>query len=178
MSERDMEGDDVSDILRQFPGPVRLFPSKTRTLVTSIGLPAVLALLVWITLDAAAQGKLLHAVLMGACALVLAYAGIITVWAFITDLYFITLNAEGFETQFAWRNRRRLWRDVDRFAVRPYGRNATIVGFDDLTIRSGLVRAVNILMFGRTSMLPGVFGLTDNDFARLMTEWRTRALGR
>jgi len=177
MSDRNSPTGEVAAILSQFPGPVTLFPSKFRILITSTVAMLLVALFIWFTWNAARSGNLLLVAVYGFCVLVCAYAVIVSALASLTDLYFITLNANGFETQFAWKKRRRSWNDVGPFAVLSFIRGATVVAFDDETCRSGVSRKFNLLMTKHNSLLPGYFGLENEDMARLMTEWRARALG-
>jgi hypothetical protein len=145
--------------------------------MTSIGITLLVALMLWLTWDTARRGNFAYAALLGSCALVCAYAVVIGTLAFITDLDFMRLDVNGFETQFAWMNRHFSWNGVGPFMVRSFIRGGTVVTFDDATRRSGLSRMLRLFPFPQSSILSGQYGLGSDDMARLMNEWRARALG-
>lgn len=173
MSDARDLGDDVSAIVRQFPGPVR--SSRRRPGV--VGRCAMIALLgaalAWISRAAARRGNAPQALFSGALATVFALIEGLNIFAAVTSLDDLRLDLEGFEIQFAWINRRHSWQEVDRFRCAP-GRRKKIVLNDNTLSRGFLRRITNFLPEGN-STLPDAYESEEGDFAGLMNEWRERA---
>jgi hypothetical protein len=175
MSKQRDIGDDVNDILRQFPGPVVIFSSKARVVGRCAVIAVLAAAMAWICWSAARRGNVPEAFLSGVFALLFAFIGALNILAVITNLDYLCLDPEGFEIRFAWIKRRHSWRDVDRFSVRS-GRARRVV-FNDDTLSRGVLRRLTDFLPGRNAMLPDAYGYEEEDFASLMNEWRARALG-
>jgi hypothetical protein len=53
-----------------------------------------------------------------------------------------------------------------------------MVVYDDTTQSTKSLARINIAIVGRNAGLPDTYGLSADDLARLMAQWRERALGR
>jgi len=77
------------------------------------------------------------------------------------------------------RRRRIAWPQVSRFAVvtlpLPNGGSKQMVGYDDDKLK-GFGADFSRDKLGRNGALPDNYGLSVEDLARLLTEWRERAL--
>jgi hypothetical protein len=177
MSTEEGLSEDAADLLAQFPGPMILWPSKARTIATWLTATVAVILLGSWAWDAAARGNLITALLWGSCVAVLAYTGIIGAWAFITDLNYMTLDQDGFEIQFAWKNRRRSWQQVDGFEAVSFSRGRA-VAFDDKMCAPGFSTSFFRFFTRHDAILAESYGFAADDFARLLIEWRRRALAR
>lgn len=89
------------------------------------------------------------------------------------DFPSITLDADGFEVR-KWTRLRRSWKDVDGFEAEWFQRllRVTYVNTGPAT---GALRVYQWI-FGNTEALSYTYGYGRRDFARLLTQWRERAL--
>lgn len=165
---------DVALILASFPGPATLHPSRRKFVLALAGCLAFAAVAIWLlqegSLSPAGTAKVwLGLVVFGVCALVPAVM-------LLPGAGRLTLDAEGFEQVSLYVKRRVVWRDVGNFTVRPYsmrGRTNHCVGYDDARLRTD---NMNRRMIGRNAALPDAYGLSHDQLASLMTQWRARAL--
>lgn len=89
------------------------------------------------------------------------------------DFPSITLDADGFEVR-KWTRLRRSWKDVDGFEAEWFQRllRVTYVNTGPAT---GALRVYQWI-FGNIEALSYTYGYGRRDFARLLTQWRERAL--
>jgi hypothetical protein len=153
-------------LLAQFPGPVTLHSSKSwRHLLAFIALyfGSLIGLL---------GPHLAH--LSGEALLVLGMVAVVpaplVIWVGATTLRSgpqrMTLDDDGFEAHSGWGVHRTRWSDVTRFRLL-----LLLVFHDDAKPPRGRWDRLN-----RTRLWNDTFGLGAKNFARLMTEWRERAL--
>jgi hypothetical protein len=178
--------DRVSDLLAQFPGPLTLRPSRWKWLMLlAVG-------------GAFAGAGLADNINSGSAHawswLGVAFFGALTVGAaiaiFVADLR-ITLDADGFVLRVGKRSERWHWIDVADIAVAAYApgmRGATLrrrIGFNDVRPAKGKSQIVGELVSravtGRDCALPDAYGASSyglpmEDLARLMSQWRERAI--
>jgi hypothetical protein len=167
---RRMRGANMSDpiapLLAQFPGPIRLRSPLwwRRAVVWSI---------IWVVFGLAVIAQVLPVGLI--------IVGVIGPWWLASGD--ILLDDTGFiyEWRF-WPSRRFLWTEVDRFEIRKPALNEEDLSGGgsvvfDFAPREGTCKG-NPAMIGRLGLPDNVIstGLTPDLLARLMTEWRERAL--
>lgn len=178
--------DRISNLLAQFPGPLRLAVSRRKWLglfaagavFTGYGIAQNIAsgsigILNWI-------GVVFFGVLTVAGAVAVFLGG-----------FEMTLDAEGFTLRVARRSERWRWTEVGDFAVVEYlagTPGASLrkrVGFNDKRPDRGTSQRVgeriSSVLTGRECALPDVnfstaFGLPMEDLARLMSQWQERAM--
>jgi hypothetical protein len=135
-------------ILRQFPGPVTLYPSRFKFIVAAVFLALVVVMCAFVAWPAATDGELGTAVLgtitaFGLSPFVVLYAASVN-----RNWMFMTLDADGFEVRrpFKFNSKRYSWKDVDCFSP----------------------------SYASWSM--DTYGLRAGDLVQLLTTWRERAL--
>jgi hypothetical protein len=175
MSLDDDCDDGVATILGRFPGPVIVRApmfKRIGALITVTLFSGVVAWRVW-SLD---HWSLQQTILIGVVALVCAVAEILAILAMFDELNFMTLDADGFQIQFPWGRRRRSWREVDGFEARWVGIGGRVLAFNYRTDAVIVSAGLNQFFAGHDGVVSYSFGFTKDDFARLMNEWRERAL--
>jgi hypothetical protein len=164
-------GNDSIAILTRFPGPVKLHQSHKQVL-------QVLALFAIFVLGGATmiRGGFAHGwlVLVGSVVASVLLAALLILRA----THSITFDSDGFETARLFNRPRRRWRDVSDFVAAdmpPPGRQRFVL-YNSASIGSPRVSKIAMAAAGRNTILPGTFGLTADELAWLMTQWRERAL--
>jgi hypothetical protein len=159
------KGRQLDAILRSFPGPVRLTPSRGKwalVLLACIGFTAIGAAMI----DAGdIRGWLVGFFTLGipiAAVMLLPGAG------------GLVLDGEGFDVISLYRTHRCRWTDTGGFMVATSPRKMVV--YDSLTSRSGVLAQFNTGITGRNAGLPDTYGLKPETLAELMTRWRERAL--
>jgi len=91
----------------------------------------------------------------------------------------LTLDAEGFEARNLFRRHRSRWQDTSGFqAARIPPAQQKLVVYDDVTQSAKTLAQINVGIVGRNAALPDTYGLSADDLAQLMAQWRERALAR
>ena len=155
---------DVNAVLEKFPGPLRLYANKR-----------LMQVLFWIF--AAMEYVIGKALLLGTdkqhfVAQIIIF--IVLLWpivltAFVTvsrNALALDLDRDGLTINaYAWyRAKRYLWTDVGDFGTRSF-HFMTLPRYQDQAA-------------GRQRLIPDTYGLGAEGLARLMTQWRQRALGK
>ena len=167
---------DAAIILARFPGPVRLqlsFVRKLAGLAVSLGILALFGLLLFVQ-----DGDSWH----DWAKTMVWWLGLATAGAFLVRAVILlmtpggarlTLDADGFTSSTVFWHVRTHWRDANDFRV---------VQTDD--VRPPVV-TYNVIVPGETGRgvrethdLPHDYSLDIHDLARLMNEWRRRAIER
>ena len=91
----------------------------------------------------------------------------------------LTLDREGFTVTNLFRSHRAHWLDTTGFmAVRIPPAHQKMVMYDDAKQSGRSLAQLNVAIAGRGAGLPDTYGLSADDLAHLMAQWRERALGR
>jgi len=168
---------EVDAILARFPGPVTLRISRIKMLVLLVGSLAFVAcgvlLIVFVKNDPEAVVAGIASVLFfGACAAIGAVM-------LLPGAGSLTLDAGGFEICSFFRRNRIAWPQASRFTVAtlslPGGNKKPMVGYDQDGLK-GFGADYSRDAIGRNAALPDGYGLPLEELARLLTEWRERAL--
>ena len=167
----------VDAILARFPGPVTLPVRRLKWLAMLAGGLAFAVIAIWMLHAEDVSGSDRWAAWAG-----LLIGGLIVPFAAIMLLPAagsLTLDADGFVTCSLFRRFHTPWRQVSEFRVGEYpfpgeSRQRTII-YDDTKSASLFAEPVRE-MLGRNSALPDTYGLSYEDLAQLMTQWRARAL--
>lgn len=89
----------------------------------------------------------------------------------------LRLQPDGFVVRQLWRRRFTRWSDTGPFTVVAVPPAATkLVAFDDARAHATKLGTVNHALMGHTTGLPDSYGLSHEDLATLMNQWRERAL--
>jgi len=164
-------------ILARFPGPVILRVNRLKMLALLAGSLAFVVcgilLIVFVNDDAEAVAAGMACVLFfGACAI----AGAVML---LPGAGSLTLDAGGLEVCSLFRRNRIAWPQASRFTVAalslPGGNKKPMVGYDHDGL-TGYGAEFSRDAIGRNAALPDGYGLPLEDLARLLTEWRERAL--
>src|SRR4051812_11569711 len=160
-------------VLAQFPGPVTLRPNNrdyVRHLIIMLLATAVGAWGLWHY----AQVENLPYMLMNVPILVVgATCSVVIAQALMNGFMRLTLDSEGFESHDTWRLRRRRWRDASDFKPTTLLNNP-VVAYQYAYLPTGFWR--RFFLGGGNARLFDTYGLTPDDLAYLMNEWRRRAL--
>ena len=162
---------DVAEILSRFPGPVTLHPSRTKWLLVFAG-GALFA----------TGGGLMVADGKGTGWFVLIFfvlVALVGAAALLPGAGGLTLDREGFAVTNLFRSYRARWQDTTGFtAVRIPPAHQKMVMYDDAKQSGRSLAQLNVAIAGRGAGLPDTYGLSADDLAHLMAQWRERALGR
>jgi hypothetical protein len=90
----------------------------------------------------------------------------------------LKLDRDGFEVTSLFRSHRVRWQDAAGFA--PVAIPPSIqkmVCYDNVGLAGGALGKVSIAISGHNAALPDSYGLAVDELARLMAQWRARAVG-
>jgi hypothetical protein len=169
---------DATIILARFPGPVRLqlsFMRRFAGLAVSLGFLALFGYLLVEPRSDSDSWYTWHAIAMAWLGLAMSAA--FSVRAVILLLApggaRLTLDADGFVSSTVFWHVRTRWRDANDFrVVKTEARRLPVVRYD-VTVPGETGRGAE-----ETRDLPHDYSLDIHDLARLMNEWRRRALER
>jgi len=163
-------------LLRRFPGPVELRADRLKYFYLLIGAAIFGGLTFWL-LQRERFGWF-ETVMLWLCVLFCAAAIPLMIVLMFREST-LRLDAEGLRVAHGWRNQLTRWADTSLFEVAsvpiPSG-EAPLVVYDDATSRNSTLRALNTSIVGRNAALPDTYGLSHEDLAWLLNEWRERAL--
>jgi hypothetical protein len=158
-------------ILSRFPGPVTLYPSRRKWLLVFAGCALFAVIGFWMIKGGDLRGWL-----------VLIFFGLGTVIAaaaMLPGAGALVLDREGFEVTNLFRHHRTSWQDATGFqAARIPPARQKLVSYDDVTQSTKSLAKINVGIVGRNAALPDTYGLSADDLAQLMAQWRERALAR
>ncbi len=159
---------DVDTLLASFPGPVVLRPSRRKWLLILAGCSIFTAMGIWMVIGGETRGWL-----------ALIFFGIGAVAACLLLLpgaAGLRLDADGFEVTQYFRRHGTSWQNASNFVpIKIPPANVLFVGYDDASVADGSVARMNRSIAGRDAAIPDTFGLSADDLARLMTQWRARS---
>jgi hypothetical protein len=158
-------------ILSRFPGPVTLYPSRRKWLL-------VLAVSALFSVGGILMIRQHDA--MGWAVLIFFGLGVlVAAAAMLPGSGALRLDGDGFEIMNLFRRHRAGWQDSAGFqtARLPPALQKWVV-FDDLRQSTKGIAKFNVGIAGRNSALPDTYGLSADDLAQLMAQWRERALVR
>lgn len=157
-------------VLFQFPGPVTLYPSRKSLLMSVVGCALVTTLfgiavvtkgdgMAWFGVALFASATIGSAILLRPGALSL------------------TLDKDGFTQISPFRTRRSRWQDVTNFHSAAFGTpfGSRYVRYTD-DLRKGMFTKLHGTAYGCNAAMANDFGLSAEDLADLMTQWRNRAV--
>jgi hypothetical protein len=155
--------------LQEFPGPLTLYPSTRKW---------VLLLLGCIPFDAAGLWMVAQADPWGWYGLIVCASGtIVAVVMLLPGSASLKLDQDGIQITNFFRVRRTRWEDVSRFMpFSPLSLINTIVIYDDVSAAPGIFRTLNAAIARRNAWLPDTYGLSADNLAAVMAQWRERAL--
>jgi hypothetical protein len=162
---------DTTAILSRFPGPIVLRTARLKALfVLATGVVLSFGGLIMIR-EGEAWGWLVFVffLLMAAVGFVMLLPGAGR----------LLLDAEGFEVTSLFRRGRSRWADVSGFEVTripPAGQKMVV--FDDVRTKDSALAKVTRSLAGRSGGLPDNYGLSYEELAAIMNEWRRRATSR
>jgi hypothetical protein len=136
------------------------------------------ALIAWVLLSSVewrGRWDLFHTISFVFAAAICVGVELNVVAAVFFDLGSITLDAEGFEVRSLWTRLRRSWRDVDGFEVEWFQRWLRVT-YINTAASTGALR-FHQWIAGNREALSYTYGFGRSDFARLLTQWRERAVG-
>ena len=158
-------------ILSRFPGPVKLYSSRRKwlRLLFTCSLLAVAGLLMVLY---GISGGWFFLVVFGVLS-------IISVAMLLPGASSLELDQEGFEVTRFYQRHRAHWQEVKRFeAFLQYRSTEKMVIYDDVRSPDTLLVRVNKALAGHNAFLPDTYGLSGDELAWLMGQWRQRAIGR
>jgi hypothetical protein len=163
--------DQAGTILSRFPGPVTLYPSRRKWLLVLAGglLFTVGGVLMVRSGDQIGWFPLIF----------FALVAVVATAAMLPGAGALRLDREGFEVTTLFRRHRSRWQDTTGFmAARIPPAPQRWVVFDDLTQSAKRLAKINVEIIGRNGALPDTYGLSPDDLASVMAQWRERVLKR
>ena len=160
-------------ILSRFPGPVVLVPSRRKWLFVLGGSLAFVAIGLWLR-----HNEPLWAWLGWLGVGFFGIGAVVAALMLLPGAGGLRLDSDGFEMTSLFRRHRSRWTDVSEFEVvcLPPSLQKMVV-FDDARTMDGAMAKRNKRRVGRSSGLDN-YGLSHEDFAAIMNEWRARATRR
>jgi hypothetical protein len=160
---------DAAAILSRFPGPVTLYPSRKKWLLVLAGSALFAVGGFWMIRQGNAMGWV-----------VLIFFGLVAVVAaaaMLPGAGGLTLDRDGFEATNLFRRHRTRWQDATGFqAARIPPAHQNWVAYDDVNASTKRIAKFNVGIVGRNVALPDTYGLSADNLAQLMVQWRERAL--
>jgi len=163
--------DKTGAILSRFPGPVTLYPSRTKWILILLGCAVFVAGGLF-----AMQGNTFMrwgAVAFFGTGMAVAIAGL------LPGASQLKLDREGFEFTAMFRRHSVRWQAATGFeavTIPPSGQKMVL--FDDAGAKGRALGKLNVSMVGRNSGVPDTYGMSAKDLAGLMAQWRERAVSR
>jgi hypothetical protein len=160
-----------ADLLKRFPGPLTLYPSRRKWLLMFVGSAAFAVGGAWMIRGGDSWGWF-PLLFFGACALV----GLVAV---LPHAGALVLDRDGFEVTNLFRHHRSRWQDVSAFEAQsiPPAHQFFVV-YDDASVSASSLAKINTAIVGRNAALPDTYGQRAEDLAQLLEQWRTLALRR
>lgn len=163
----------IETLLARFPGPLTLHSSKTKWLVAL----AVCAIFVVGGASLLTGEQRTWARLAGWISLIFFGLGLlVSAGMLLPGASSLTLHDEGFEIVHLYRRTALTWRAASGFEARRVGLQKIVVYDDAGNLKDSLAK-VNASLVGRNSGLGDTYGLSADDLAALLRQWRKRALG-
>jgi hypothetical protein len=157
----------AADILVRFPGPVTLRASLKRWCLVFAGCALFAIGGKWMVSTGQVMGWL-PLIFFGIGAIIAAFA-------MLPGASALTLDGTGFEITNFYRRSRTRWQDAGDFvATRIPAARQRFVLFNNARSGRRLAR-INTFISGRNAALPDTYGLSPDDLAQLMAQWRERA---
>jgi hypothetical protein len=161
--------DEAGAILSRFPGPVTLYPSRRKWLLVLAGgvLLAAGGVLMVRSGDPTGWFPLIF----------FALVAVVAAAAMLPGAGALLLDREGFQVTTLFRHHRTRWQDATGFmASRIPPASQRFVVYDDVTQSAKSLAKINVEIIGRNGALPDTYGLSPDDLASVMAQWRERAL--
>jgi hypothetical protein len=164
----------VQSLLLQFPGPLTLYASRSKFFMLFAGSASFVAIGAVMLVQHGYSAKMWFGVLFFAlCAVV-----------FATNLVpgsaSLTLDADGFRVKQFYFVRKSRWKDVTKIVsgYPPLSRARTkFVLYNDTQWSGWKLARWETATLGYNAMLPDTYGMSADDLAALMVQWRDRVLG-
>lgn len=167
-----------SDLLRRFPGPVELAADRTTLLLLLAGAAIFVGVFLWMLQSRQIDPFWVMILWLG----VLFFGVSIPVCIFVLVRGApLRLQADGFWIAAGWKNSFTRWADASAFEVATVATsgaaNLKMVVFDSTQARNSRFARYNVSVSGRNSGLLSIYGgLSHDDLAWLLNQWRERAL--
>lgn len=165
-------------LLQRFPGPLVLRVDRSKFLYLLVALAIFGGGALWVLRHEPLEwfGTIVLWFCVIACA-----AGIPFMIVLMLQGSTLRLDSEGLHVRHAWRSSRTPWADAGVFEVAilripASSEDVPLVVFDDAASRNSTLGAMNARMIGRSGALPDTYGLSHEELAWLLNQWRERAI--
>jgi hypothetical protein len=162
-------GDNAVDILARFPGPVTLYPSRRKWGLVLLGAAIFTAGGIWMIQRGDSAGWYVT--------IFFGLGTLIAIAVMLPGAGRLTLDQDSFEAKTLFRGYRIRWADTRGFEAKrifpPLGQRLVVY---DYLPKHGPLNAINVSIAGRNAGLGDNYGLSADNLARLMAQWRERAL--
>lgn len=162
----------VRSLLLQFPGPLTLHASRSRFLMLFAGSASFVAIGAVLMVQDGSDAKLWFCVLFfGLCATVFAIN-------LLPGSASLTLDKDGFRVKQFWFIRKSRWKNVTSIdaGYLPPSRTKT-VRYNDTQWSGWRLARWETAKLDYNAVLPDTYGMSADDLAALMVQWRDRVLG-
>ena len=159
-------------LLLQFPGPLTLYPNRSKWI-----------LLFAVSASFAAFGAVVlvkqdSSAMMWFCVLFFAVCAVVFGAYLLPGSASLTLDTDGFRVKHFYFVRKSHWQTVTNIqaASAPPSRTK-FVRYNDTQWNGWKLARWETARLGYNAMLPDTYGMSADDLAELMTQWRDRVLG-
>jgi hypothetical protein len=159
----------VDEILSRFPGPIILYPSRTKWLLVLLGCAAFAAIGFWMIASENVFGWLL--LLFFGTGAGLAFV------ALLPGASALKLDRRAFEITSLFRRYPVSWQAVSNFEALPIATSGIkVVLFDNADEGHRVISNLNVAVSGHNAGLPDTYGMSAEELASLMVRWRESAV--
>jgi hypothetical protein len=155
----------------RIPKPLILYPSRTKWILPFAGSAIFMVVGVWVLVTQDHSAAIWFSVL-GSVGCSIVFATIL-----LPGSSSLTLDADGFQMKQFYRVRKIRWQNVTNIHsgnIRPS--RIKTVRYNDSQLSGGKLAKLETTTLGYNAMLPDTYGMTADDLAALMTQWRDRGL--
>jgi hypothetical protein len=163
----------AASILTQFPRPVTLTPSRRKWSIMLVFSLAI-AMSLWLALQHPLSIRQEPFVVW----MILVFAGfgiIVSTLMLLPHANVLILDEDGFELIKFFRRKYVPWKDASHFEISHLSHGGMVI-FDNAQEKKSHLARVNTWIGVRNSGLPDTYGLSAENMASLMNQWRERAL--
>jgi hypothetical protein len=162
-------GPSAAEIIARYPGPIVLLPDVRKWrwfLAFNLAFVAVGLVMM-------AQGQRNGIYVVIAFGLIAAFLAMVA----LPGAARLIVERDGFTATVVYRGRFTRWSDVSEFQVAQMARSGQqVVVYDDASLVEGSHVMSGSKIAGHNSALPGSYGQSAADLARILNHWRSRAL--
>lgn len=162
----------VQSLLLQFPGPLTLYPSRSKFFMFFAGSVSFVAIG---AVELVQHGS---SAMAWCCVVFFALCAVYFAATLLPGSASLTLDADGFRVKQWYFVRKARWQNVTNIdAGYPPASRTKFVWYNDTQWSGWRLAQWETARLGYNAMLPDTYGIAADDLAALMAQWRNRAMG-